>query len=174
MGLVWAGTLVIFAAVFALLINPQIREKKRLAAEVASRQKLYNGAMEAAKEDTRKKLTDELELLKSNMNDYAIDSENSTNMTLDISRIATAKQVSSFTIKAAEQPQTGKSSLKYLQENVINISFNADFRQFAILLNTLERHRPVVFVDSFRVSRSSDNNRIDMELSIFVRKRLEG
>jgi Tfp pilus assembly protein PilO len=174
MGLVWAGALMLFIAAFALLINPQIKEKKSLASEAAEKQKLYDGAVDAAREDTRRKLTSELESLKSRMNDYAIDSEDSANMTLDISRIAAAKQVSSFAIKTTDQQQPGKAELKYLRENRIDISFNADFRQFATLLNTLERHRPVVFVDSFRIMRSTDNNRVDMELSIFVRKRPEG
>jgi hypothetical protein len=175
MGLVWAGALVFFIAVFALLINPQIRERNRLVAEAAQKQKLYDGAMDAAREDTRRKLTSELETLKSKMNDYAIDFEDSANMTLDISRMAAAKQVSSFAIRTTDQKQqTGRTELKYLRENQINISFSADFRQFATLLNTLERHRPVIFVDSFRIARSSENNRVDMELYIFVRKRLEG
>ncbi|MGA2094420.1 MAG: GspMb/PilO family protein [Sedimentisphaerales bacterium] len=174
MGLVWAGALVVVVAAFIFLINPQVREKDRLAKEAADKQKLYNGAVEAAKEDTKKKLAAELESLKSKLNDYAIDSEDSANMTLDISRVATAGQVASFTIKNCEQQQSGQSDSKYLQENRIQISFSSDFRQFATLLNMLERHRPVIFVDNFRITRASDNNKVDMDLSIFVRKRPEG
>jgi len=174
MALVWAGALMFFIAAFALLLNPQIREKNRLFVETANKQKLYDGAADAAREDTRKKFTSELETLKSKMNDYAIDSEDSANMTLDISRIAAAKQVSSFTIKASDQQQSGQTESKYLRENRINITFNANFRQFAALLNTLERHRPIIFVDTFRIARSNEDNRVDMELSIFVRKRPEG
>jgi Tfp pilus assembly protein PilO len=175
MGLVWAGALVVVVAAFIFLINPQVREKERLAKEAAGKQNIYNGAVEAAKEDTKKKLAAELESLKSKLNDYAIDSEDSANMTLDISRVATAGQVSSFTVRAGEQrPQSGQTDSKYLQENRIQISFSSDFRQFATLLNTLERHRPVIFVDNFRITRSSDNNKVDMDLSIFVRKRPEG
>ena len=172
MALVWAGTLMLFVAAFALLLNPQIRERNRLVAEAADKQKLYDGAADAAREDTRRKFTSELETLKSKMNDYAIDSEDSANMTLDISQIA--KQVSSFTIKTSDQQQSSQTESKYLRENRINISFNANFRQFAILLNTLERHRPIIFVDSFKIARSNEDNRVDMELSIFVRKRPEG
>jgi Tfp pilus assembly protein PilO len=174
MTLVWAGALILFIAAFALLLNPQIREKQRLVAEATKKQKLYDGAADAAREDTRKKFISELETLKGKMNDYAIDSENSANMTLDISRIAAAKQVSSFTIKTSDQQQSSQGELKYLRENRINISFNADFRQFATLLNTLERHRPIIFVDSFKIARSTEDSRVDMELSIFVRKRPEG
>jgi Tfp pilus assembly protein PilO len=174
MALVWAGALMLFIAAFSLLLNPQIKEKKRLVAEAADKQKLYAGAADAAREDTRKKIISELETLKSKMNDYAIDSKDSANITLDISRIAAAKQVSSFTIKTSDQHKSSKTESKYLRENQINISFNANFRQFATLLNTLERHRPIVFVDSFRIARSNEDNRIDMELSIFVRKRPEG
>ena len=174
MALIWAGALMLFIAAFALLLNPQIREKNRLIAEAAKKQKLYDGAADAAREDTRKKITSELEALKSKMNDYAIESEDSANINLDISRIAAAEQVSSFTFKTSDKQQSSQTESKYLQENRINISFNANFRQFATLLNTLERHQPIIFVDGFRIARSNKDNRIDMELSIFVRKRPEG
>ena len=173
MGLVWAGAMVLFIAAFVFFINPQVRGKNRLNKEAADKQKLYDGALDAAKEDTKKKLADELETLKSRMNNYAIDSEDSANLTLDISRVAAAEQVSSFTIKTNDQQQPGLSDSKYLRENRINISFNANFKQFVTLLNTLERHHPIVFVDNFRITRSTDNNKVDMELSIFVRKRPE-
>ena len=172
--LVWAGALMLFIAVFVLLLNPQIRERNRLFAEVNKKQKLYDGAADAAREDTRKKIIGELETLKSKMYDYAIEPEDSANITLDIGRIAAAKQVSSFTTKTSDKQQSGKTESKYMQENRINISFNADFRGFATLLNTLERYRPIIFVDTFRVVRSNNDNRVDMELSIFVRKRPEG
>ena len=174
MALIWAGALMLFIAAFALLLNPQIREKNRLIAEAAKKQKLYDGAADAAREDTRKKIISGLETLKSEMFDYAIEPEDSANITLDISRIATAKQVSSFTIKAGDTKESNKTKSEHLQENRINISFNANFRRFATLLNTLERHRPIIFVDTFRIVKSNKDNRCDMELSIFVRKRPEG
>jgi hypothetical protein len=178
MALVWAGSVLLFTVVFVFVLMPQHREKQRLNKESVEKQRIYDVALDVSREDTRGKIIAELELLKSRLNDYAVDYEDSVNMTLDISRVAADKQVTSFTVKAGNQMKdTGKNDMKNLSENRIDISFNSDFRQFAYLLNTLERHRPVVFVDKFKVGRGNDtfgSNKVDMGLSIFVRKRPEG
>jgi hypothetical protein len=179
MGLVWAGSSLLIVAAFVFLLMPQQKEKQRLIRESAEKQRIYDIALDASREETRKKLVSELESLKSKLNDYAVDYEDSVNMTLDISRIAADKQVTSFTVKTGDQMKsTSKQDMKNLRENRIDVSFNSDFRQFAYLLNILERHRPVVFVDNFKVARSTNDtygsNRVNMGLSIFVRNRPEG
>lgn len=176
MGMVWAGALAVFIAVFLFIVSPQASEKERLNKEVSQKQAAYRDAEAAAKEETKKKLAAELETLRGRLNDYAVDSEDSANLTLDISRLAASNQVSSFTIRTNEQ-RNNQNEMKNLQENKIAISFDSSFYQFATLLNAFERHHPVVFVDSFKITRSSDDsssNKINMDLSIFVRKRPEG
>jgi len=64
----------------------------------------------------------------------------------------------------------------YIYENYIDISFNAGFSQFAALLNALERHWPVVFVDKFTITRSRQDNLerpVTMNLTVFVKKKQE-
>ncbi len=168
----------LFAAAFFFAIAPQLRVKAQLAKEAGEKGQMCEASLRAAKEESKKKMTDELNALKTRLSDFAVDYEESANLTFDISRIAADKQVSSFTVKAVDQAkETGDSACKNLQENRIAISFASDFRQFASFLNALERHRPVVFIDRFKVSRAGQNesgNSVDMELAIFVRKRPEG
>jgi Tfp pilus assembly protein PilO len=178
MGLVWAVSLVIFVLVYFFALAPQIKTKAQLLSESAQKRQKYETSLNASKEETKKKLTDEVNVLKVKLNDFAVDFEESANLTFDISRIAADKQVNSFTVKTTEPVKDSTQlSSKILQENRIEIGFTSNFRQFATFLNALERHRPVVFVDRFKISRNDRDesaNSVDMSLSVFVRKRPEG
>jgi Tfp pilus assembly protein PilO len=178
MGLVWAACFVLFVLAYFFVISPRLEVKARLVKESAVKERMYEAAVDAAKEENKKKLAEEVEGLKSKLNDYVSGFEESANLTFDISRIAADKQVSSFKVKATDQlRESGPLESKYLQENRVEAAFESDFTQFATFLNALERHRPVVFVDRFRISRGGRNENldtVDMGISIFVRKRPEG
>jgi hypothetical protein len=178
MSVVWAASLVLFVLAYFLVISPKLQVKAQLVKEVVEKQQEYDAAVNAAQEDNKKKLADEIEGLKIKLGGYAVEFEESANLTFDIGRIAADKQVISFTVKTAEQyKDSDKSGPKYLQENRIDIAFGSNFGQFAAFLNALERHRPVIFVDRFKVSRGERGDtlhRVDMGLSVYVRKRPEG
>jgi len=178
MSVVWAASLVLFVLAYFLVISPQLKVKAQLVSELAEKQQIYDAAVSAAQEDNKKKQAEEIEGLKGKLGDYAVEFEESANLTFDIGRIAADKQLGSFTIKTPDQSKdSDKLGPKYLQENRIEIAFASNFRQFAALLNALERHRPVIFVDRFKVLRSGQgeaSNKVDMDLSVFVRKRPEG
>ena len=180
MSVVWAASLLLFVLAYFLVISPQLQVKAQLVREVVEKQQKYDAAVNAAQEDNKKKLADEVEGLKSKLGDYAVEYQESANLTFDISRIAADKQVGSFNVKTTEQPKDAgkdKSGPKYLQENHIGITFASNFGQFASFLNALERHRPVIFVDKFKVSRGAQGetvHEVNMDLSILVKKRPEG
>ena len=112
------------------------------------------------------------------MKDFALDFEDSANLVFDIGQIAGEKKIDSFSIKTKNNKDNrGRSAMpdyKYLCENHMDVSFTGNFNQFAAFLNALERHRPVVFVDTFNITRSEKNdsgNEVNMNLAVFVRKR---
>jgi hypothetical protein len=178
MGLVWAVSLVLVVLAYFFTIIPQLKVKAQLGKELAEKQQLYDAAVNAAKEENKKELADEIDVLKSKLSDYAVEYEDSANLIFDISRIAADKQLNAFTIKATDQSrEQAQLTAKNLQENSIDISFASNFREFATFLNALERHRPVVFIDRFKVLRTEKGENpasADMGLTIFVRKRPEG
>jgi Tfp pilus assembly protein PilO len=52
------------------------------------------------------------------------------------------------------------------------INFNGSFDQMARFINTLERNKPIIFIDSFNISkgpRTGDSNKVRITLSIFLR-----
>jgi Tfp pilus assembly protein PilO len=178
MALVWAACLVLFVLAYFFIIAPRLKVKAELAKESAQKRQLYESAIDAANEESKRKLADEVERVKNKLGDYITEFEESANLTFDIGRIAAEKQVGAFTVKTTDQAKnTDQLKTKSIQENLIQIAFESDFRQFATFLNTIERHRPVIFVDRFKVSRGGQNeatNTVDMDLSFFVRKRTEG
>ncbi len=178
MSVVWAAFLVLLVLAYVLVIFPRLKVKAQLARELVEKQRMYDAAVSAAQEDNKKKLANEVEVLKSKLSNYAVEFEESANLTFDISRIAADKQVGGFTIKTPERSKDSDPfGPKYLQENRIEIAFASNFRQFAAFLNALERHRPVIFVDKFRVSHGEQggaSHKVDMDLSVFVKKRPEG
>ena len=178
MGIVWTASFIVFALVYYVVIAPQLKVKNQLLKESTEKKQLFESALSAANEDNKKKLAGEVEELKTRLFGYVSEYEESANLTFTISRIAADKQVSDFTVKTSEQggAQDALAS-NNLQENHIEVAFASNFLQFASFLNTIERHQPVVFVDRFKVQRDNQggaSNRVDMSLSFFVRKKLDG
>ena len=175
LALVWAGCFVLFFFVYMIVLTPQKKAKTEVEKEIAEKKRIYNSALKASRQDTKIRLSQQLEHLKDGLKDFVVDFEDSTNLIFDISQIANEKKVGSFGIKAKDiRRGSTVPKCKYIYENHIDISFTAGFNQFATFLNALERNRPVLFVDEFKITRSDEDNSshpVNMNLSVFVRKR---
>ncbi len=172
--IIWAVCLIPFALIYMIALAPQQKSKKQVENQLVETKQMYNSAIEAGKEETKTRLNEELENLRNKLKDFTADFEDSANLTFDISQIANEKKVGSFSIKIQDDNKGPAGiDLKHLQENQININFEGDFNQFATFLNALERHRPVVFVDNFKITRSPQENsghKVNMRLAVFVLK----
>ena len=170
----WGGCLVLFLAVQMLVLGPQGRKRAELERQLMSKRQMYEAAMTGAREETRSKWKEQIEELENRLHGFAIGSEESANLTFDISQLAKDKQAHSFSIRGKDggfESQTPFSDC--IGENRMNVDFEAGFKQFATLLNALERNRPAVFVDKFKMERSKkgeSRHPVNMELSVFVLK----
>jgi len=173
--LIWAGCFVLLFFIYMVVLAPQKKSKKQIEREHSEKKQMYDAALKAAQEDTKRKLNEQIERLQYSLKEFAVDSEDSANLIFDISQIASEKQVGSFRIGAKDKRGRPKlPDCKHITESHIDISFTGGFNQFATLLNALERHRPVVFVDKFTITRSKDvdsGHQADMDIAVFVRKR---
>jgi hypothetical protein len=175
--LVWAGCFVLFFFAHMLMLAPQENSKEWLEGRLAGKKELYSSALKAARKETKIHLTEQIEHLRNRLKSFVIDFEDSANLTFDISRIASEKEVTSFSIETKDNGSRGTATSDYdhIFESYIDISFlTADFNQFAALLNALERHRPVIFVDRFAITRSDKggpDHQVNMSLAVFVRKK---
>ncbi len=176
--IIWAGSLVLFALAYVVVLSPQQKTRQQVETEYAETKRKYDSVIEMSQEETKARFKEELESLKNKLKDFTLDFEDAPNLTFDISQIANEKKVDSFSIKTQENIKvSAELGLKYIKENQIDINFAGDFNQFATFLNTLERSRPVVFVDNFKITRSQRDelgHKVNMKLAVFVRKQLEG
>ncbi len=173
-GLIWAACFVLLLLAYMLALAPQKNYKKHIENELAERKQVYESALRAAQKETKIRLNEEIERLRSRLKDFVIDFEDSTDLTFDISQIANEKKVASFSNKVKKSG--GLSAIpdcKYIFENHIIVSFIGNFNQFATFLNALERHRPVIFVDKFTITRSGQDSsvyRVSLNVSALVKK----
>lgn len=174
-GPIWAGCFVVLILVYLFLLTPQNKRRRKITKEFSEQKQLYERALEKAQEKARVKLSQQIEHLENTMNGFVINSEDTVNLIIGISQIADARQVSDLRIGPKKQRAGLKVSKgKYIGEDHIGMSFKADFNQFATLLNALERHQPVVFVDGFEITRSDQGksgHKVNMDLVAFVKKR---
>jgi hypothetical protein len=60
---------------------------------------------------------------------------------------------------------------RHILEGRIQIKFKSSFSQFAKFINLLERHKPVIFVDTFKIKLAANVNeghQVEMVLTFFV------
>jgi Tfp pilus assembly protein PilO len=177
MALVWAGCLVLFVLAYFFIMAPQLKIKAELEHKADQKRQMYEAAIDAANEESGRKLADEVEKMKNKLGDYITEFEESANLTFAVRRIAGEKQLGSFAVKTTDRAMgSDKLESKNMEEKYIDIAFESDFRQFATFLNAIERYRPIIFVDRFKVSRAVQNeagHKVEMDLTVFVRKRTQ-
>lgn len=170
---VWAGCTMVFMLVYLSIIAPQAKSKSQVEEKLNEMASAYESARNSAKEKIRNVMQEKIEELHSRLSRYTVDAEDSADLTFNISRIANEKKITSFSIKNNDI----LASKDNISESSIDLTFKASFDQFASLLNSLERHNPIVFVDRFKIVRSdvsSSDNRITVNLSVFVNKQQDG
>lgn len=174
--LIWTGCFILFFFVYMLMLAPQKNNKEQLKKQLEEKKQMYSSALKATQKETQIQLNEQIKHLRNRLKDFVIDFEDAADLTFDISQIANAKEVNSFSIETNKRDNSRDPAMsdKYIFESHIDISFlTAGFNQFAALLNALERHRPVIFVDRFEITRSnkdSSDRQVKMNLAVFVRK----
>jgi len=175
--IVWAVCVVLFLVAYLILLNPQIKSKMNLQNKLTEKKQLYKSAQKAADGQTKIRLNEEIEGLRDTLKDFVVDLEDSANLTFDIGRIASKKDLSLFSIK--NKDKRGVSEIpdcNNIYENHIDISFSAGFNQFATFVNALERHQPVLFVNEFSIARSTKDDsvyKVTLDIATFVKKQQE-
>ena len=173
----WAACLVLFVLVYILVLGPQKSSRKRLESTLAENKELYEFAQRATQEQTKIRLHKQIDGLQDRLKDFVVDFEDSANLTFDIGRIANEEDVSSFSIKHNDKQGVSEiPDCTSICENHIDISFIAGFNQFATIVNALERHQPVLFVNEFIISRSNKGEstyQVSLDVAAFVKKQHE-
>ncbi len=172
--IVWAACLVLFLLAYIMVLRPQHVSEKRLDKALAEKKRLYESAQRAAEEATRAQLNEQIKQLRDRLHDFVIEFEDSANLTFDIGQIASEKKVTTFSVKGKEnRPTSAVPDCNAISESHMDVSFVSGFYQFATFVNALERHKPVLFVNEFTITRSNQNDaayEVTLDVAAFVKK----
>ena len=173
-GVTWGISLLLFLLAYMIVLGPLGRSRVDTYGLLLQQKDAYEESCRVSKEEVRETLKKEVQELTDRVGDFVVPIKDSADLTFNISRIAEKYKIESFNIK--NQSNAGILGLfenKYACENHIEISFSSDFAQFARLLNAIERHRPVLFVENFRITSpvlDGEKPQISMNLVYLARK----
>ena len=173
--LIWAGCFILLFLVYLLVLVPQSKSKKNVETDLVKIEQQYQSILKADEDETKIRLKGQIEELKNKLGDFVLDAEDSANLTFDIGKIASEQKIATFNIDSKSQGGISEiPNCNYIGENHIDISFTGQFNQFVVFLNTLESHRPVIFVDEFTVTRSRTQEKLEhrasLSVAVFVKK----
>ena len=171
--LAWAGCLVAFILIYMLVLSPQKKARADMEQQLDAVKDEFRQAENASHKQNRIKLNKQVEQLNDRLGRYSVGIENLSGLTFDISQMAREQNITS-SVDIDTKKSSGAGALRgysRIDESEIQINCSATFGQFALLLNSLERNSPVVFVDDFQIvrSRTGQNlHEVEMGLSVFV------
>ena len=172
--LFWAVCFIVLFLSYLLVLAPQERRRRMTERKLADTKLLAQSAREAAQERNKNLLIEQLSKSGNRLKDFVIDQENANNLTFDIGRISSDLKLNSFSsIFTGSEGTIKTDKYKHIIARQISVNFNSSFNKFAVFLNTLERSRPVIFIDTFSITRSGESDsghKVDMKLAVLVGK----
>jgi len=173
----WAFCFVVLLLAYLFALSPQERLRRITDKKFDETKNLAQSAREAAEEKNKAKLIELLSDSGNKLKDFVVEPENAANLPLDIGRIPSDVQLNAFSSNFTGSEGTIKTDdYKHIIPRQISVTFNSSFNMFAVFLNTLEMRRPVIFVDTFSITRSTESDsghKVDMKLAVLVGKKAE-
>jgi len=170
----WVPCLALAVAFWLLAVRPQMLRARALETKLEEAKKLYVVAQAAAKKADQARMAETVQALRCRVSDFAVELEAAPDLVFEIAQLASDTGVESFAMRPrTKQGLAAVRGCDHIGEKRIDVSFTSRFHGFAALLNALERHRPVLFVESFTISHSrlqSAEPQVNMELAVLVEK----
>jgi hypothetical protein len=175
LALAWGPCLLAAAAAYAAVLRPQWDCRKELDRKLTRGREEYAQALLAAKEEKGSPLAEEVERLYQRAGDFVVPMEEAPDLAFEISTLANEGRLESFAMKpAGKTGPNGPADLERVTAKHVDLSFSAPFPRFAAFLNALERHRPILFVETFTISRPAGEQdkppRASVELALLMVK----
>ena len=151
-----------------------MRRYRQLQAQLADAKRLYAAAQVAAKKEDQARMAESVEKLGNRVSAFSVNLETAADLVFEIAHLASETGVGSFAMKPKNrQGLSTVPDCDRIGEKRIDVSFTSRFHGFAALLNALERHCPVLFVESFAIRYprvQTSDPQVDMELAVLVEK----
>lgn len=170
---VWAPSLALAAASYMLVLKPQIQRGKDLDVQLADVKNLYRVARQAADKENQVRLERAVQTLDDRVSDFALRTDATSDLAFELAKLADETGLESFSMKPRRKQ--GPESIEdctLIEQECIDLSFIGPFREFATLLNALERHHPTLFVETFSIRRGQTEKakpQVNMQLAVLVK-----
>jgi hypothetical protein len=174
MAVVWGFCLVVFVLLYVLVLMPQKKFMENTEQQYNKVKPEAESAIMVSQESQLEKLRKQIGDMNNQLNGFLFTPAEVANLNFDISQISKAIGLGGFGITGTGSERVLLyDNCKYLFARSVPVSFNAGFNKFAAFVNALEKHKPVIFINTFSIGRSQQNdgaNKVDMELIVFVAK----
>ncbi|MEJ2648468.1 MAG: type 4a pilus biogenesis protein PilO [Sedimentisphaerales bacterium] len=172
---IWGISLAVFVLAFLFVIKPQMNEKKTLQTKYQKIKDEAETARRDAQDSTRRDLQEQIDAMKSQLDRFVMvskdDIQDLATIVVDMSKGIGLEAFNIDPWSGGEIPAFSECKSVFGQS--IDVTFNASFDEFAKFLNMLERYKSVVFVDTFSITKSSEENakhKVEMNLAVLVEK----
>lgn len=165
---------VVFIAVFVgvFVLGPQRKAIRSVDERIREVEQALVNPKTNGHDSNVSKLNEELSSVKKSISRYVISSEQASDLTVDVGKIAKQAGVQELHSTNRMRESYGPiNECRHIREGRIQIKFKSTFSQFAKFINLLELNEPVIFVDTFTIVRSAKNDgmhSVDMVLTFFV------
>lgn len=170
----WVPSLAVAVAFCLLIVRPQVLRGRELSARLEEAKGQYAVAQAAAKKEDQVRMAEMVERLHRRVSDFTVALEAAPDLVLEIAKLASDTGVESFAMRPrSKQGLDALGGCEHIGAKRIDLSFNTPFRGFAGLLNALERHHPVLFVESFSIRHSrlqSAQPEVNMQIAVLIEK----
>ncbi len=155
----WGLWALIAGAAYFLVLGPQQIAVARLEREFHISNEQYAMAQTAQRKETKAHIESILKEQTEKTSRFVVPSDMASGMTVHISQLASEHGLSEFSTKTRELSSTfGTDSKANLTDAWLELTFACSFNQFAAFLNSLERSRPVLFVESAQIIRDTEGS----------------
>ena len=172
---IWVSSFVLLFLVYLLVLIPQKNGIKKLEKQIVEQKNIFTQALEVGDYKNKLKMKSEIKNVKDKLDEFVNSFDNLSDLTFDIRQIAGKERIDSFSIKTQINNQNLEiPDCNYICQSRIDTTFMAGFNQFANFINSLERHKPVIFIDTFIIKSGTpqnSGNKAKVGLSVFVQKR---
>jgi hypothetical protein len=171
--LAWGTSVLLLVIIHIFMVTPQKDELKILQSELLERKAEYSTSEIADSAGTRTQLSRETEQLSEQLSEYVVERDNLSKVIFSVKKFASEiglrKYQSSLIAGLFYEPIDNCYRIGNMN---VRLSFNSTFNEFAWFVNTIERHKPIIFIESFSVEQPSGSEnelQMGMVFSTFVR-----
>jgi hypothetical protein len=171
--LVWAGSFIALLTTHIFLMLPQRKTLKLMEKQLTEKKLRYDISRAADDEKAKAMLAQKVTGLAAKLGNFIGEVDDLDSLSFSISKIAGEIDVEAFQSRGADVETYSVIANCYDIGTVsTEVNFNSSFNKFARLINNLERHQPIFFIDEFTINqprRATSKPEVKLLLTVFVR-----